>query len=90
MDARPHRGSGQEAGDRESRGERPGGQSGVTGGARVITASNIVNDEPTTFFYDNQSYSPKDFEKTFHGPVTLRYALAHSLNTVRSLQFAPC
>jgi penicillin-binding protein 1B len=46
----------------------------------VITASNIVADEPTTFFYDNQSYSPKDFEKTYHGPVTLRFALAHSLN----------
>ncbi len=41
---------------------------GVSGGARVITASNIVTDEPTTFYFDNnQSYSPKDFEKTFHG-----------------------
>jgi len=40
-----------------------------------------VIDEPTTFYYANQpGYSPRNFGKTFHGPVTLRYALAHSLN----------
>jgi penicillin-binding protein 1B len=53
---------------------------GVEGGPQVLTASTTVMDEPTTFYYDNQEYSPKNFDKKFIGPVTLRYALAHSLN----------
>ncbi|HWC97280.1 MAG TPA: PBP1A family penicillin-binding protein [Candidatus Sulfopaludibacter sp.] len=53
---------------------------GVEGGPRVLTPSTIVNDEPTTFYFDNISYSPSNFEKRFLGPVTLREALAHSLN----------
>jgi penicillin-binding protein 1B len=52
----------------------------VSGGSRVFTASTTVVDEPTTFFYDNQSYTPSNFEKKFYGTVTLRDALAHSLN----------
>lgn len=53
---------------------------GVEGGPRVLTASTQVNDEPTTFYFDNISYSPSNFEKKFFGLVTLRDALAHSLN----------
>jgi penicillin-binding protein 1B len=53
---------------------------GVEGGARVLTPSTIVNDEATTFYFDNISYTPGNFEKKFYGPVTLRDALAHSLN----------
>jgi penicillin-binding protein 1B len=52
----------------------------VSGGPRVFTASTTVVDEPTTFYYDNQSYEPSNFEKKFYGTVTLRDALAHSLN----------
>ena len=52
----------------------------VSGGPRVFTASTTVVDEPTTFYYDNQSYEPGNFEKKFYGTVTLRDALAHSLN----------
>ena len=37
-------------------------------------------DEPTTFYFDNQEYTPSNFEKKFYGTVTLRDALAHSLN----------
>jgi penicillin-binding protein 1B len=52
----------------------------VSGGPRVFTASTTVVDEPTTFYFDNQSYTPGNFEKKFSGTVTLREALAHSLN----------
>jgi penicillin-binding protein 1B len=52
----------------------------VAGGPRVLTASTTVVDEPTTFYYDNQTYEPGNFEKKFYGTVTLREALAHSLN----------
>src|ERR1019366_771840 len=53
---------------------------GVSGGPHVFTASTTVVDEPTTFYFDNQSYKPSNFEKKFYGTVTLRDALAHSLN----------
>ncbi|MEO8597457.1 MAG: PBP1A family penicillin-binding protein [Candidatus Solibacter sp.] len=53
----------------------------VEGGAHVFTASTTVVDEPTTFYYDNQPpYEPSNFDKKFMGTVTLRTALAHSLN----------
>ena len=53
---------------------------GVEGGPRVLTASTIVEDEPTTFWFDGKPYEPSNFEKDFMGDVTLRTALAHSLN----------
>jgi len=58
----------------------------VEGGNHVLTPSSEVMDEPTTFWFEGTSYSPKNFEgEMSNKPVTLRYALAHSLNipTVR-------
>jgi penicillin-binding protein 1B len=54
----------------------------VEGGPKVLTASTIVVDEPTTFYFDPSQppYQPSNFEHKFMGPVTLRDALAHSLN----------
>jgi penicillin-binding protein 1B len=52
----------------------------VAGGTRTLTPATIVVDEPTTFYFDNQEYSPDNFEHEFYGPVTLRKALAKSLN----------
>jgi penicillin-binding protein 1B len=52
----------------------------VEGSRHVITASTILKDEPTTFWYDGREYSPKDFESDYRGDVTLRDSLAHSLN----------
>jgi penicillin-binding protein 1B len=52
----------------------------IEGGPHVLTASSSVMDEPTTFWYDGQPYSPSNFEHKFYGPVTLRQALARSLN----------
>jgi len=53
---------------------------GVEGGSQVLTPSTIVDDSPTTFWYDEKPYQPSNFEKKFYGDVTLRDALAHSLN----------
>jgi penicillin-binding protein 1B len=39
-------------------------------------------DKPFTYEYDKKSWSPKNFEDDFEGTVTMRYALAKSINTV--------
>jgi penicillin-binding protein 1B len=54
----------------------------VEGGSRILTPSSMVNDEPTTFWYEHgtRDYQPSNFEQKFYGQVTLRQALAHSLN----------
>jgi penicillin-binding protein 1B len=53
---------------------------GIEGGSRILTPSSIVDDSPTTFWFDDKPYQPSNFEKKFYGDVTLRDALAHSLN----------
>ena len=52
----------------------------VEGGAHVLTPSSIVLDQPTTFWFDGNPYEPHNFDKKYFGEVTLRDALAHSLN----------
>lgn len=50
---------------------------------RVITAATTYMDEPKTFTFDNQEYSPGNFGESYsHEPVTLRDGLVHSLNVV--------
>jgi penicillin-binding protein 1B len=50
---------------------------------RVITPATVYKDEPKTFTYDNQEYSPGNFgDKYSNQPVTLRDALVHSLNVI--------
>src|SRR5687767_5882422 len=50
---------------------------------RVITPSTTYMDEPKTFTFDNQEYSPGNFGETYSNePVTLRDALVYSLNVV--------
>jgi penicillin-binding protein 1B len=50
---------------------------------RVITPATTYMDEPKTFLFDSQEYSPGNFgEKYSHQPVTLRDGLVHSLNVV--------
>ena len=55
---------------------------GVEGGSHILTPSSMVVDEPTTFWYEHgtREYKPSNFEHKFYGQVTLREALAHSLN----------
>jgi penicillin-binding protein 1B len=45
----------------------------------VLTPATVVQDEETTFWFDDKPYEPGDHGKP-RGPVTLRYALANSLN----------
>lgn len=53
----------------------------VEGGPHVLTPSSEVMDEPTTFWWNGGEYKPKNFEgESSNKPVSLRYALAHSLN----------
>jgi penicillin-binding protein 1B len=59
----------------------------IEGGHQVYTPASIVSDEPTSFAFNNQSYQPGNFDHDFMGDVTLRTALAHSLN-VATVQLA--
>jgi len=52
----------------------------LEGGAQVITPATVIVDEPTTFWFDGKPYSPTNFKDEFHGQVTVREALAHSMN----------
>jgi penicillin-binding protein 1B len=45
-----------------------------------ITPATVVEDAPTAFLYDGREYSPQNYEGNYMGYVTLRRALAHSLN----------
>jgi len=50
---------------------------------RVITPATTYMDEPKTFTFDNQEYSPGNFGDTYtNAPITLRDAMVHSLNVV--------
>ncbi len=46
----------------------------------VITPETSIMDEPTTFIFDQKEYEPGNFGDKFYGEVTLRTALAKSLN----------
>jgi len=50
-----------------------------------ITPVTTLDDEPTTFWFDDKPYSPNNFGNEYRGQVTLRQALSKSLNvpTVR-------
>ena len=52
----------------------------VDGSPTVITPASTVPDQPTTFSYGDQIYEPRNYKEEYHGDVTLRYALALSLN----------
>jgi penicillin-binding protein 1B len=55
-------------------------ETAVTGGQHILTPATLVNDAPTTFAYGNHVYQPGNFRQDYMGEVTLRTALAHSLN----------
>src|SRR5580658_495624 len=54
--------------------------SAIDGSATVITPASTVTDQPSTFTYGDQIYEPRNYREEYHGDVTLRYALALSLN----------
>jgi penicillin-binding protein 1B len=54
---------------------------GLSEGTGAITTVSTFEDEPTTFYYDNdRTYEPANFHDQFNGTVTLRKALTKSLN----------
>ncbi len=55
-------------------------ESAINGGSTVWTPLSTIDDSPTTFQFGNQTYTPTNFKNEFMGRVTLRQALAHSLN----------
>ena len=50
----------------------------LTAMEKGLTPETVRNDEPFTW----RNWSPRNFEKEFRGPITLREALANSINTV--------
>ena len=52
----------------------------LDGSQTVITPASTVTDEPSSFAYGDQIYEPRNYKEEYHGEVTLRYALAMSLN----------
>ena len=47
---------------------------------QIITVASTVDDAPSTFTYGDQIYEPRNYENKYLGTVSLRYALAMSLN----------
>ncbi len=52
----------------------------LDGSQTVITPATIVTDAPSSFVYGDQIYEPRNYKEEYKGDVTLRYALAMSLN----------
>ncbi|HYP09554.1 MAG TPA: PBP1A family penicillin-binding protein [Bryobacteraceae bacterium] len=56
-------------------------QSTVNNGrGEVITAASRFLDEPTTFTFNRQEYQPANYHDQYYGNVTIRQALAKSMN----------
>ncbi len=55
---------------------------GIEQSGRILTPSTIVNGDPKTFYYENgtREYTPKNFKHESWGDITIRTALAHSVN----------
>ena len=49
-------------------------------GDAAITPVTMVDDEPTTFWFDEKPYEPANFKNDYFGQIPLWFALAHSLN----------
>jgi penicillin-binding protein 1B len=52
----------------------------IDGSQQVITPASTVTDAPSSFVYGDQIYEPRNYKEEYHGDVSLRYALAMSLN----------
>jgi penicillin-binding protein 1B len=52
----------------------------VQGEEPLITPTSVYVDEPTVFSFDGRTYEPGNFKDQYYGPVTLRQALAKSMN----------
>jgi penicillin-binding protein 1B len=52
----------------------------ISGAEPIFTPVSLIDDSPTTFSYGDQIYEPRNYKEEYHGQVTIRYALAMSLN----------
>jgi penicillin-binding protein 1B len=52
----------------------------LDGATSVFTPASTVDDTASTFAYGDQIYEPRNYKEEYHGQVTLRYAIALSLN----------
>ncbi len=59
----------------------------LDGSQPVITPATTLMDQPTTFQFAGQPYEPENYKQEYHGVVTVRDALTHSLN-VATVQLA--
>jgi penicillin-binding protein 1B len=50
------------------------------GTSAIFTPVTLLNDEQTTFSYNNQDYTPRDFDNKYYGEITATEALFRSLN----------
>ncbi len=53
---------------------------GLEDGAKVFTPASTILDEPTTFWFDSKPYEPSNHMGEYFGTVTIRQAIAKSLN----------
>jgi penicillin-binding protein 1B len=49
-------------------------------GLTDVTPASVVGDEPTAFTFNEQTWTPNNYEGEYDGPITLRRALALSRN----------
>ena len=55
----------------------------ATAFAQDLTPASVISDVPTSFLTkENQPYAPLNYDQTWHGPISLRTALATSSNMV--------
>lgn len=47
---------------------------------QIFTPATLVSDEPTIFQFHKMTWAPKNYDNEYHGVVTLRQALAQSMN----------
>jgi len=50
------------------------------GASAIFTPVTILHDAQTTFTFDNQTYTPRDFDNEYYGDITATEALYRSLN----------
>ena len=62
-------------------------RTGLLGGSTVLTPVSMVVDEPTVFEYNGVPYEPGNFHEDWLGPVSMRQALARSMN-IPAVKFA--
>jgi len=55
-------------------------EAGARNSPRGITLASILPDLPGSWTTTHGTWSPQNYDRRFHGPVTARYALARSLN----------